>query len=80
MTNPSETLQKLLDREESYAEMIERKEREIDSFRVELRDQFAMAALQGIVVNVQQDTPEGAVIIAENCYMYADAMLEARKK
>ena len=42
-----------------------------------LRDQFAMAALTGIV----RGTPVASAQVAASCaYVFADAMLEARKE
>ena len=43
-----------------------------------LRDQFAMAALTGLLAALEYDTP--ADRIAEQSYAAADAMLEARKE
>ena len=44
---------------------------------VTLRDQFAMAALQAMPSWIQH--PEGAWTgIAQLCYIFADAMMEAR--
>ena len=47
-----------------------------------LRDQFAMAALSGILASVISDKSEHALInetlIAEEAYVIADAMMEAR--
>ena len=47
-----------------------------------LRDQFAMAALTGIVIGEFQcpSTPATHESVAHDCYEMADAMLEARKK
>jgi hypothetical protein len=42
-----------------------------------LRDQFAMAALQGILSSSNRFMPEHHV---KNAYEYADAMLKARSK
>lgn len=44
----------------------------------ELRDQFAMAALTGILSDL--DSSGSKDFIATRAYIYADAMLEARKK
>ena len=48
--------------------------------RLTLRDQFAMAALQGMLASVD---PEASVAVSHNttkeAYLWADAMLEARK-
>ena len=43
-----------------------------------LRDQFAMAALTGLLANERNDGTAEA--IANVCYKAADAMLEARKE
>ena len=43
-----------------------------------LRDQFAMAALTGLLVNIDQD--ELAREYVRHAYQYADLMLEARKE
>jgi hypothetical protein len=43
-----------------------------------LRDQFAMAALTGLLVNIDQD--ELARQYVRHAYHYADLMLEARKE
>lgn len=45
--------------------------------RISLRDQFAMAALTGMLSNEELSTIKD---IASDAYRYADAMLEARKK
>ena len=42
---------------------------------VSLRDQFAMAALTGIIIN----ETNAANLAAKYAYEYADAMMEARK-
>lgn len=42
---------------------------------VTLRDQFAMAALTGIIIN----ETNAANLAAKYAYEYADAMMEARK-
>ena len=48
--------------------------------RLTLRDQFAMAALQGMLASVD---PEASVAVSHNttkeAYLWADAMLEARQ-
>ena len=43
-----------------------------------LRDYFAAAALQGLCVNNHEN--EFADTIAEQAYLYAEMMMEARKK
>lgn len=48
----------------------------------ELRDRFATAALQGLLADPRpfEDEGEGIhIAYAKTAYMYADAMLEARK-
>jgi hypothetical protein len=51
--------------------------RNLKSERATLRDQFAMAALTGIT----RGTPVSAAQSAATCaYLFADAMLEARKE
>lgn len=51
--------------------------------REELRDKFAMAALTGILVNIEStdSVDRGGLrkIVADAAYRVADAMLEARK-
>lgn len=42
-----------------------------------LRDQFAMAALSGLLSDPSSSGPKGS---AQAAYEYADAMIEARKK
>ena len=44
-----------------------------------LRDEFAMAALQGLMAN-PDNPPDTRREWAEEAYLYADAMMEARKK
>jgi hypothetical protein len=44
--------------------------------RLTLRDQFAMAALTGLLSDPTSSGPEGCATAA---YLYADAMMEARK-
>lgn len=50
----------------------------------DLRDKFAMAALQGLLSNIDEAderlhrTGEIAGIVARCCYEFADAMLKAR--
>jgi hypothetical protein len=44
-----------------------------------LRDQFAMAALAGIVASDWRPDQDDSSHQAETAYRYADAMLEARK-
>lgn len=44
-----------------------------------LRDEFAMAALQGILARPESPAEKDAKSeVAEQCYFYADAMLRAR--
>ena len=45
----------------------------------ELRDQFAMAALQGMGLNYEKVGPGFSEAYAKGAYELADAMLEARK-
>lgn len=45
--------------------------------RLTLRDEFAMAALTGLLSDPTSSGPEGCATAA---YLYADAMMEARKK
>lgn len=44
-----------------------------------LRDQFAIAALQGILAGFKKEALNDTGAIAEAAYAFADAMLEARK-
>jgi hypothetical protein len=45
-----------------------------------LRDQFAMAALQGIISDPSTSMNEATIDrVAEAAFMYADAMMEARE-
>lgn len=56
-------------------------ERENRSLRRNLRDEFAMAALTGCLMNCEISAPaEFSQSIANDCYKLADAMLEARQK
>lgn len=48
-----------------------------DAFGMTLRDYFAAKAMQGLIVRRENGTHAD---IAENAYMMADAMLEARKQ
>ena len=55
-------------------------ERELAAARETLRDRFAMAALTGALANCEMTAPACyAKSIAEDCYIIADAMQEARK-
>jgi hypothetical protein len=45
-----------------------------------MRDYFAAAALQGLVVNSHNFDNMSDKSIAENAYLIADAMIEARKQ
>jgi hypothetical protein len=45
-----------------------------------LRDEFAMAALNGSLANSRFDTDFTMRQVAKACYVTADAMMEARKK
>jgi hypothetical protein len=45
-----------------------------------LRDEFAMAALTGLLANAVDDGSMGAEDWASDAYLFADKMLEARKK
>jgi len=50
---------------------------------VTLRDQFAMAVLQGVIAHHDEgfnDSKSNAASNANFCYMVADAMMEARKE
>jgi hypothetical protein len=49
--------------------------KEVHKAKVTLRDQFAMAALQGIIVTDREYSGKSA----EYAYHIADAMMEARK-
>ena len=53
----------------------EKRLRVADYTRITMRDQFAMAALTGIISSGVQSTPGGKVDAA---YTYADIMMEAR--
>ena len=50
------------------------------STEAELRDKFAMSALQGAMMQNYRDEHEQPDMLASHCYRYADAMLIARKK
>lgn len=55
-------------------------ERELAAARETLRDRFAMAALTGAIANCETTAPVSyARSHADDCYILADAMLEARK-
>ena len=45
-----------------------------------LRDEFAMAALTGLLANAVDDGSMGAEDWASDAYLFADKMMEARKK
>lgn len=47
---------------------------------MDLRDQFAMAALQGLLANLGMNTGNADFVIAEATYRFADAMIEVREK
>lgn len=47
---------------------------------MDLRDQFAMAALQGLFANLGMKTGNADFVIAEAAYRFADAMIEVREK
>jgi hypothetical protein len=48
--------------------------------RKTLRDEFAMAALTGLLANFVDDGSMGAEDWASDAYLFADKMMEARKK
>ena len=47
---------------------------------MDLRDQFAMAALQGLLANSGMNTGNADFVIAEATYRFADAMIAEREK
>ena len=47
---------------------------------MDLRDQFAIAALQGLLANLGMKTGNADFVIAEATYRFADAMIEVREK
>ena len=47
---------------------------------MDLRDQFAMAALQGLLANLGMKTGNADFVIAEATYRFADAMIAEREK
>ena len=49
-------------------------------FRVTLRDQFALRALEGLIVREGKEIPMDVHDIVKLSYLIADQMLEARKK
>lgn len=46
---------------------------------MDLRDQFAIAALQGLLANLGMKTGNADFVIAEAAYRFADAMIEVRE-
>lgn len=61
---------------------IKQLEKDLASAKINLRDQFAMSALQGLLANpfdVDELTGDAIKHFAGMSYEYADAMLEARK-
>ena len=55
----------------------------INENRITLRDQFAMRALEGFIIRESresEDIPLDIEDIARLSYLFADEMLEARKK
>lgn len=50
-----------------------------DREQATLRDQFAMAALTGLLSNTDVDLTKPFPVAAKICYGMADAMLDARK-
>ena len=53
---------------------------ELNWERPTLRDQFAMAALTGIMHRPSNNEPCGNDLLAKSCYSMADAMLKARRQ
>ncbi|UJA04203.1 hypothetical protein F9230_07510 [Acinetobacter johnsonii] len=47
---------------------------------MDLRDQFAIAALQGLLANSGMNTGNADFVIAEATYRFADAMIAEREK
>ena len=47
---------------------------------MDLRDQFAIAALQGLLANLGMNTGNADFVIAEATYRFADAMIAEREK
>jgi hypothetical protein len=45
-----------------------------------LRDEFALVALNGLLVAIPMETAFDHIKISESCYMFADAMLKERNK
>lgn len=54
-------------------------ERENRQLRRNLRDEFAMAALPGVIARLDDVGEAPAFDVAQMSYTFADAMLEARK-
>lgn len=54
-------------------------ERENRQLRRNLRDEFAMAALPGMIARLDDVGANPAFDVAQMSYVFADAMLEARK-
>lgn len=54
-------------------------ERDNRSLRRKLRDDFAMAALPGVMASLDRIGASFADSIAEDCYCVADAMLKHRQ-
>lgn len=61
-----------------HTRLMNEKDKEIEDLRIKLRDQFAMAALQGILHN-PNDFDCYYSSAASTAYEYADEMLKARK-
>ena len=47
---------------------------------MDIRDQFAMAAMQGLLANSGMNTGNADFVIAEATYRFADAMIAEREK
>ena len=45
-----------------------------------LRDEFALVALNGLLVAIPMETEFDHIKISASCYMFADAMLKERDK
>ena len=65
-----------------HTEMMMKKNKEIIALKQTLKDQFAMAALQGLLASCQPPATDNASIarFSERAYQYADECLKARSQ